>query len=230
MTNVIKVRFIQNGEPVGIEYTYYTPVPVEIGDRVDIDTAYGLSRAIVTQVDVPVAEIARFGDRARFIRGKTAPRGTKGIVITPEGGVTVQEFPEPLYQTVGAAVGGYIEVVNPHGLPDPFRMAVNEDGRRNNLPFNPVASFWYGTQTHGHPVMGTVVLLKEDLNDERETDLFALNDADVTALMAVVDAAKASRLPEEPKSPPPPAQVCTFDSGEDMAAFLDRLYGFGKKV
>ena len=125
----------------------------------------------------------------------------KGIVITPDGGTSVQDFAEPLYKTVGAVVGGLIQVVRPQGLPEPFRMVVNEEGRLKKLPFHPVASFWYGTQTQ--PIVGTVVLLKEALNDEREPDLFGLDGADVCILMGVIEKAKASRLPKEPKNPPP---------------------------
>ena len=98
----------------------------------------------------------------------------KGIVITPEGETFVKDFPEPLYKTVGAVVGGLIQVVRPKGLRKPFCMIVNEEGRLRNLPFHPVASFWYGTQMHGQPIVETVVLLKEALNAEGEPDLAGL--------------------------------------------------------
>ena len=152
----------------------------------------------------------------------------KGIVITPEGDVSVQEFAEPLHRTVGAVVGGLIEHVNPEGLPEPFCMIVNEEGRLKDLPFNPIGSFWYGTQVHRHPIKGTIVLLKEGLNDEEEPDLFGLDDSEVQALMRVIEVAKASRLPEEPKSPPPPAQVIPPDV--DIGDFLSALFGIGREV
>ena len=50
----------------------------------------------------------------------------KGIVITPENEISVKDFGEPLYQTIGEAVGGYIEHVNPRLLDAPFCMIVNE--------------------------------------------------------------------------------------------------------
>ena len=229
-TNVIKVAFIRNQQPSGREYTYYTPVPVEIGDRVDIDGIDGISQAIVTRVNVPESEILRFGDKAKSILGKTAIPSCKGIVITPDGEVSVREFSEPLYKTVGAVVGGFIEILNPGGLPEPYCTVVNEEARVNDLPFNAVASLWYGTQRHGHPVMGTVVLLKEGYNSDREWDLLTLNDAEVQLLMAVVEKAKASKLPEEPKNPPPPAQVYTFDSDDEMLDFLTALFGSGRET
>ena len=85
MTNVIKVAFIRNNQPHGREYTYRTPVPVEIGDRVDIDGKDGISQAIVTQVNVPVREIACFGDRAKSIIGKTTPLCEECGEFTPIG-------------------------------------------------------------------------------------------------------------------------------------------------
>lgn len=39
----------------------------------------------------------------------------KGIVITASGCWFEQEFDEPLYKSVGKAVGGYIEIVYPRG-------------------------------------------------------------------------------------------------------------------
>lgn len=149
----------------------------------------------------------------------------KGIVITPEGEAFVKDFAEPLYKTVGAVVGGLIQVVNPKGLPKPFCMVVNEEGRLKKLPFHPIASYWYGTQSHGQPIVGTVVLLKEALNDEQEPDLFGLDSSDIRVLMSVIKEAKASPLPEEPKNPPPAVQVIEIPPDADFGEFLTALLG-----
>ena len=151
----------------------------------------------------------------------------KGIVITPDGETFVKDFPEPLCKTVGAVVGGLIQVVNPRGLPEPYRMVVNEEGRLKKLPFHPIASCWYWTRKHGQPIVGTVVLLKEELNDEQEPDLFGLDGYDVRVLMAIIKKTKASRLPEEPKNPPPATQVIEIPPGVDFGEFLAML-GFGR--
>lgn len=71
MTNIIKVKFLRDGQPSGRDYTYYTPEAVEVGDTVDIETERGTSKGIVTATDVPEAEIAPFKDRAKTIIGKT---------------------------------------------------------------------------------------------------------------------------------------------------------------
>lgn len=71
MTNVVKLRFLRNGEPQGREYTYYTPTEVAVGELVDIETKDGIAKGIITQVNVPESEIAPFKDRAKTIIGKS---------------------------------------------------------------------------------------------------------------------------------------------------------------
>ncbi len=71
MTNIIKLKFIKDGQPSGRDYTYFTPEPVEVGDKVDIMTDRGIAAGQITQTDVPEEEIAPFKDRAKTIIGKT---------------------------------------------------------------------------------------------------------------------------------------------------------------
>lgn len=69
----------------------------------------------------------------------------KGLVITTENKMQVREFGEPAYETIGKAVGGWIEVVHPKGLPDPFCMVVNEEGLLHGLPLNLFGCILYDT-------------------------------------------------------------------------------------
>lgn len=85
----------------------------------------------------------------------------KGIVIKTDGNMSVKEFGEPLYQTAGAAVGGYIEIVHPVGLPAPYLMIVNEEGLLQELALNGIGSVLYGTPVHGQPIVGNVVIMKD---------------------------------------------------------------------
>lgn len=66
MTNIIKLRFLHSGIPSGREYTYFTPVPVAIGDTVDID---GKKQGTIAAVDVPESEIESFKDKMKTIAG-----------------------------------------------------------------------------------------------------------------------------------------------------------------
>lgn len=74
MTDVIKVRYLKQGQPQGREYTYKSPVEVKVGDIVGVSVAQG----VVTAVDVPEDEIKRFGDNAKTILGKYDPE--RGVV------------------------------------------------------------------------------------------------------------------------------------------------------
>jgi hypothetical protein len=70
MTNIIKLRFLRNGQPHGREYAYLTPEEVMVGDIVEVDSQHGITKGIITQVDVPEDQIASFADRVKFIIGK----------------------------------------------------------------------------------------------------------------------------------------------------------------
>lgn len=76
-TNVIKLRFLKNGQPAGREYSYFTGTPVCVGDYVEAPSTSGTSQAVVTAVNVPEAEIAPFRDRAKTILGKVIPDADK---------------------------------------------------------------------------------------------------------------------------------------------------------
>ena len=106
----------------------------------------------------------------------------KGILITTDGKVSVEEYDDPLYRTVGEAVGGYIEVVHPRGLRRPYLMIVNEDGLNLGLPVNTIGSLLYGTQEHGHPIVGNAVVMKEGKRlGEPDIVGITLDDIDVLA-------------------------------------------------
>ena len=75
-TNVIKLKYLRAGQPSEIEYTFFTPEPVEVGDLVDIAVVSqdNTSQGVVTATNVPLAEIEAFKDRAKTIIGKAAPK------------------------------------------------------------------------------------------------------------------------------------------------------------
>lgn len=70
MTNIIKVRFNKDGQPQGREYSYLSPVEVEVGDIVEMETQRGIAKGTVTQINVPTSEIEPFKDRVKSIIGK----------------------------------------------------------------------------------------------------------------------------------------------------------------
>lgn len=110
----------------------------------------------------------------------------KGIVITTKDEMRVQEFSEPVYRSIGDAVGGWIEVVHPKRLEYPYCMVVNEEGVLRKLPINSFGSFLYGTDTHGWPIAGNAVLMKEGYNSDGELDILGLDEQDIKYLRDMV--------------------------------------------
>lgn len=105
----------------------------------------------------------------------------KGIVITTENQMRVESFGEPLYRSVGATVGGYIEIVHPKRLPFPYCMIVDEEGLIKNLPVNLSGCWFYGTEEHGAPIVGDLVIMKDGFCNG-EPDIVGLEDDDVKNL------------------------------------------------
>ena len=108
----------------------------------------------------------------------------KGVVFTCDGRMYVKNFGEPLYQTVGEAVDGWIEVVHPEGLQYPFCFICNEEGMLRNLPVNPIGCLWYGTLKHGWPILGTIVVMKEG-DAEEGPDIVGLTAAEIEEVKAL---------------------------------------------
>lgn len=77
MNKIIKCRFLdENKEPRGKEYSYYSNIPVEVGQLVDVPAPVRraedegkIKTVIVSSVDVPENEIAAFADKVKTIIG-----------------------------------------------------------------------------------------------------------------------------------------------------------------
>lgn len=112
----------------------------------------------------------------------------KGIVITTKNEMRVQEFSMPAHKSIGEAVGGWIEIVRPVRLKRPYCMIVNDEGVLLNLPRNIFGSFLYGTNYHGNPILGDIVLLKEGINSDGDRDILGLDEQDIKYLCDMVSA------------------------------------------
>lgn len=109
----------------------------------------------------------------------------KGIVVTTDLEIRIEEFSDPLYKTVGSAVGGYIEHIKPARLRHPYCMIVNEEGRLLDLPLNYVGSYFYGTDQHGEPIVGNIVIMKDGYRGG-EPDIVGLNDVEAEQIKDVI--------------------------------------------
>lgn len=86
----------------------------------------------------------------------------KGIVITTENEISIKDFGEDYLSEVKEVIGGWPEHCHPRLLPEPLCMFVDDEGLRKDLPINVVGCFLYETLAHGHPIVGTIVILKDE--------------------------------------------------------------------
>lgn len=64
---IIKVKFLKNGTPSGMAYTYFSNEVVVVGDLVKVNEH---ATGIVTTINVPEESIEDIRDRVKHIYGK----------------------------------------------------------------------------------------------------------------------------------------------------------------
>lgn len=76
----------------------------------------------------------------------------------------------------------YIEAVRANGIKYPYRMLVDEQGMFEEKPvLNILASFLYGTQFHGQPIVGNAVLVADQVLPNGDHDLRLLTKQEAKA-------------------------------------------------
>ena len=68
--NIVKCRFLKDGEPHGREYSYLAKDNFSVGDLVKTDTASGEAELVVTCLNVSEKEVECFKDRLKYVRKK----------------------------------------------------------------------------------------------------------------------------------------------------------------
>ena len=69
-TNIVGVKYeddIYKKTFKGREYTYFTAIPLQVGDIVKAPTVYGISNALVTTINVPEERIESFKNKVKTI-------------------------------------------------------------------------------------------------------------------------------------------------------------------
>jgi hypothetical protein len=107
------------------------------------------------------------------------------IVITPEQEVSVQQMPiANEYDFLNTAVAGWIQAEELSEDLEGITLWVNEEGKLNNLPYNPLATIlWEMSYGFTDVICGTAVLTGGS-DDEGET--LPLTDEQVAKILAVV--------------------------------------------
>lgn len=111
----------------------------------------------------------------------------KIIRISTDSGMSVHEFPEGTYREQNGELRrligpqcGLLEHVLPKrlyselGVPGKVlreaggfvSMLIDEEGLFHDLDENPIGSYLYETDRHGHPIMGNILLVGEKLTKE----------------------------------------------------------------
>lgn len=110
----------------------------------------------------------------------------KGLVITTDNKVRIEDYGNPLFKTVGQTVGGYIEIVHPRYLPRPYMLVINEEGKLIGLPVNKTGSILYGCGIdHGEPIVGDLVIMKDGFVNG-EPDIVGLDDDDIPSILELL--------------------------------------------
>lgn len=65
--NLIKAKFLRDGEPQGRAYTYMSNIDVKVGDLVQLNER---GQGVVNEIDVPESEVESFKDKLKTILGK----------------------------------------------------------------------------------------------------------------------------------------------------------------
>ena len=74
-------------------------------------------------------------------------------------------------------------------------MVVNEEGLLHKLPLNAFGSILYGTQIHGCPIVGDIVIMKEDMVVDG-LDFVELTDSDIREIKALAKNVSGGEIKE----------------------------------
>ena len=107
----------------------------------------------------------------------------KAVVIKTTGSIYPVTLTKPLHRSAGAIINDHIEVVRPINLKRPYVLLCAESGLLKDMPLNLVASYLYGMQTHGNPIVGDVIIMRED-----GINLLGLEDLELLRVQAQMSA------------------------------------------
>lgn len=104
------------------------------------------------------------------------------IIVTPQNTMFKRTIPErDMLHSLKNAVGGSVETV-PSILKNPYVVLCDEDGYIHERPINATGCKLYGTDEHGHPVLGNIVIMCQGIVNG-EPDLVGLDDSRCEAVL-----------------------------------------------
>ena len=79
----------------------------------------------------------------------------------------------------------WIEIVHPMRLPEGFVMIVDEEGLLKENELNPVGCWFYKTDVHGEPIVGDILILKEEEGDDG-IECVGMTDDEVAEIFSLI--------------------------------------------
>lgn len=92
----------------------------------------------------------------------------KIVKVETNGNVTVLDAPEDLSCKWCAEQIGceWVEVVHPRRLAPQYIMIMDEEGLYKHPVLNIAGSWLYQTDIHGQPIVGNILIIREEIGDE----------------------------------------------------------------
>ena len=100
----------------------------------------------------------------------------KAILIRPDGAVLTKELSG--FKALNHHFDGLVQIVCAPNLPEPFCLALDEEGKLKELPVNGIGSWLYRSSAHGDYIVGDVFILKIEDGPDGE-DIVGLSDEDI---------------------------------------------------
>lgn len=109
----------------------------------------------------------------------------RALKITTNCEVQEIELQEPLHLSIRESLGGWLEIVRPGTVPFPLVIIVDEEGLLKNLPLNPVGSYMYQTWRHRQPIVGDIIVMREQMGADG-IELIGLEQPHIVQVAAFV--------------------------------------------
>lgn len=94
----------------------------------------------------------------------------KMVLVTASGAVAMYDTSDEIdLDKARETIGGWVEIVRNGRLPEKMVMLVDEEGLLKRKPINMAGSWFYRTDIHGSPIVGDILIVKEDFGPEGPT-------------------------------------------------------------
>lgn len=84
----------------------------------------------------------------------------KIIKVTTDCAIKIIKINESISKLLNKELNSNFEIVYPRRLTLPYCMIVDENGQTNNLPVNPIGSYFYESDINYIPIVGDIIILK----------------------------------------------------------------------